>query len=105
MGASIASALAQRSGSGHRQSWRPAPAEELSGWTGNPLCRQRMRPAFGFFPSRGHTGQVQVTRDSHFSSNTHTKNSGAKRARTADLLHVMGNADVQYGQMLARDDP
>jgi hypothetical protein len=30
-----------------------------------------------------------VTRDSHFSSNTHTKNRGAKRARTADLLHAI----------------
>ena len=30
---------------------------------------------------------------------------GAKRARTADLLHAMGNADVQYRQMLAIDDP
>src|ERR1035438_4583769 len=61
MGASIASALAQRSGSGHRQSWRPAPAEELSGWTGNPLCRQRMRSAFEISPQGDIPGRVQVT--------------------------------------------
>ena len=31
--------------------------------------------------------------------------SGAKRARTADLLHAMENADVQHRQMLSSDDP
>jgi hypothetical protein len=32
-------------------------------------------------------------------------NCGATGIRTPDLLHAMGNADVQYRQMLARDDP
>src|ERR1700733_15399917 len=49
-------------------------------------------------PSRGARSPVL---DSNYVSDL----GGAKRARTADLLHAMGNADVQYRQMLARDDP
>jgi hypothetical protein len=66
-----------------------APAEELPGRTGNPLCRQRMRSAFEIFPQGNIPGRLQVTRDSHFSSNMCAKKRGAKRARTADLLHAM----------------
>ena len=49
-------------------------------------------------PSRGARSPV-------LNSNYTSDLGGAKRARTADLLHAMGNADVQYRQMLARDDP
>ena len=57
-------------------------------------CRQRMRSAFGISPQGDIPGRFQVTRDSHFFSNVGTKNSGAKRARTADLLHAIWRQHV-----------
>jgi hypothetical protein len=49
-------------------------------------------------PSRGARSPV-------LNSNYVFELGGVKRARTADLLHARGNTDVQYRQMLARDDP
>jgi hypothetical protein len=48
-----------------------------------------MRSAFEISPQADIPGRIQVTRDSHFSSNMCAKKRGAKRARTADLLHAI----------------
>jgi hypothetical protein len=66
-------------------------------------CAKRMRPALEISPQGDIPGRAQVTRDSHFYSNTRTKNSGAKRARTADLLHAMQALyQLSYSPSIAR---